>query len=137
MKKAFPATMDSLYDMLAFVVEQMKAQGFQESFLPKVELAAEEALVNVINYSGLTENDHIQINCENSENGEMKIQIIDSGIPYNPLEHIRKVDDETPVEQRELGGYGIFLITKIMDKVNYQRENNSNILTLTKFGCAK
>jgi serine/threonine-protein kinase RsbW len=59
------------------------------------------------------------------------VEIIDDGIPFDPTS-LKKPDLTLPAEERPIGGLGIFLITKIMDSVNYTRNNNQNILTLIK-----
>jgi anti-sigma regulatory factor (Ser/Thr protein kinase) len=57
------------------------------------------------------------------------IEIIDSGLPFNPLS---KDDPDLllDLDERKIGGYGVFLIKTLIDEVTYQRENNQNILTL-------
>ena len=133
MKKAFSPTMDSLYEMLSFVVNQIVAAGFDDSIIPKIELATEEALVNVIHYSGLGEQDKIEIECSGEDGEGIIILIKDKGVPYNPIGQVKEIDTNLPIEERQIGGYGIFLITKIMDKVEYQRQENTNVLSLKKY----
>ncbi len=61
----------------------------------------------------------------------LTIEIIDDGIPFDPLSH-EQPDITLQAEERPVGGLGIFLISKIMDTVQYSRINNFNILTLKK-----
>ena len=60
------------------------------------------------------------------------IEIIDCGIPFDPLT-LPKPDVNAPIEDRKIGGLGIYMMRKLMDKVNYKREQGKNILTLVKF----
>jgi anti-sigma regulatory factor (Ser/Thr protein kinase) len=97
-----------------------------------LNLVLEEALSNVIFYAFTDDKEHdINIDmilCRNA----LTITITDSGIPFDPTS--RKEPDITlPVEERPIGGLGILLILKMMDKVEYARINNQNVLTLTKF----
>ena len=141
--------------MLQFVSEQAKASGFDDIRIAKIELATEEALVNVISYA-YTESSHseaeqvassdasnmayhptpageVLIECTNFDDKGLKIVIKDQGTPYNPLTE-RKVPDLTaPIEERSLGGLGIYFFTQIMDQVSYNREPDANVLTLIKF----
>lgn len=96
-----------------------------------INLVLEEAVSNVIFYAFNKDEKHlIQISIEVDEN-ILTLEIVDDGIPFDPL--AREVPDITlPAEDRPIGGLGIFLITKIMDKVSYKRQNNQNILTLIK-----
>ncbi|MCE5174203.1 MAG: ATP-binding protein [Bacteroidales bacterium] len=96
-----------------------------------LNLVLEEAVSNVIFYAF---NDHqkhlIQISLA-LENKILTVEIVDDGIPFDPLS--QKLPDITlPVEERPIGGLGILLILKIMDQVSYSRQNNQNRLTLVK-----
>ncbi|MDD3906719.1 MAG: ATP-binding protein [Bacteroidales bacterium] len=96
-----------------------------------LNLVLEEAVSNVIFYAF---NDHqkhlIQISFA-LENKILTVEIVDDGIPFDPLS--QKLPDITlPVEERPIGGLGILLILKIMDQVSYSRQNNQNRLTLVK-----
>lgn len=131
MNKQFSASQEYLYEMREFIGKNIAASELSRSDITKIELAVEEALTNILNYSGLGKDDTIDISiC--LTNG-IKIVIKDQGVPFNPLCHSRKMfDPVTPLEHRELGGFGIFLILHLMDKVEYHRENNYNVLTLFK-----
>lgn len=132
MIKNYAASLDKLYEMLHYVREYARKAGFDDSASVKIELAAEEALVNIISYGYPNTSGHISISCVIQEEG-LKIVIQDNGIPYNPLTNAKLFDPTSPLELRGVGGYGIFFILKIMDEVKYNRENHSNILTLIKF----
>ena len=66
-----------------------------------------------------------------ASDGVLSITLSDSGIPYNPLE---KDDPDTTLsaEEREVGGYGIFIVKKVMDEINYEYKDGKNILTMKK-----
>lgn len=123
--------MDNLYDMLDFLREQTKAVGFDEAEMSKIELACEEALVNIINYGYPGTQGNVEIECPGIDNDKRGIKILlkDTGIPYNPLSNTPK----TPTEEATLGGYGIFFITNLMDEVTYNHDGQYNILSLVKY----
>lgn len=138
MYKTFPATLDQLYEMLRYVREHAVLIGFERSHILKIELAAEEALVNIINYGYPQQNGDIHIHCSDRDIKGLKIIIKDHGIPFNPLVHASNftpiLDIETVINiETKIGGYGIFFIFKLMDEVNYMRDEDSNILTLIKY----
>lgn len=133
--KAFLAEMQNLYDMLAFVRSEAEKTGFDAPYISKIELAVEEALVNIISYA-YSEKSHtrsIHIECTGLLNKGIQILIRDQGIPYNPLEYKNTVKPEASLEEREMGGYGIFFITRLMDEVQYKRDSDLNVLTLVKY----
>ncbi|MGV8136404.1 MAG: ATP-binding protein [Mangrovibacterium sp.] len=117
--------------LVSFLERLEEEWNLPPALVPSLNLALEEALSNVIFYafeSG-TEN---QIGIEFSlKEKEITIVISDEGKPYDPT---RKEDPDInlPVEDRPIGGLGIFLIRQIMDDVKYCREDRKNRLTLIK-----
>ena len=65
------------------------------------------------------------------EGNGMTVTFIDGGVPFDPLQ---KPDPDVTLsaEERAVGGLGIFMIKKTMDRVEYRRENSMNILTIYK-----
>jgi len=96
-----------------------------------ISLVIEEALSNIIFYA-FTDNDKHEIRISVSlNNNRFTIKITDDGIPFNPL--LQQLPDiNLPAEERPVGGLGIFLISQIMDEMNYSRQKNQNIITLNK-----
>lgn len=62
---------------------------------------------------------------------ETSLTIIDQGQAFDPLQN-EEPDVSLSVEDREIGGLGIFLVKKLMDSVSYERSGNNNILVLKK-----
>lgn len=133
MTKTFPASLDTLYEMLDFVKERAAHSGFSDKEITLMELAAEEALVNIISYGYPQNPGNITIECHQPQNPGLQIIIRDRGIAYNPLTNSKYFDIQAPLEERTMGGYGIYIILKIMDEVEYKREDLFNVLTMTKY----
>ena len=131
--KNFQAHIDSLSPMLELVLKQAKDIGFDKKHLENIHLAAEEALINVITYAYPDKHGDIEIRCYPAKvKSGIIIEIIDSGVPFDPLNH-PEPDLSLPLEQRPIGGLGIFMIKKIMDALSYKRDNGKNIFILTKY----
>ena len=128
-----PAELDHLEKMLEFISEFILQLGAGENDILKVRLAAEEVLVNIIHYAYPEGSGDIRISCSAVQEGPpgIRIEIRDTGIPFNMLEK-QDPDITLPMEQREIGGLGIFLTRKIMDEVNYARADDENVLMLVK-----
>lgn len=136
MYKTFSASLDQLYNMLRYIKEQAVTAGFDPTQVVKIELATEEALVNIIKYGYPNNDGCIDIHCSCPQVNRLKIAIKDHGIPFNPLMHAMTfVPGNFFDKNMRIGGYGIFFIFKIMDEVEYIRDSdsNSNILTLVKY----
>jgi len=96
-----------------------------------LNLVVEEALTNIILYGFDDQLEHtIEIDFKNDLD-QLYITFIDDGIAYDPTLK-EDPDISLSTEDRQIGGLGIFLIKKIMDKVEYKRKENKNFLILTK-----
>ena len=99
--------------------------GLDKRTLKKMEVALEEAVVNVINYSNAS---HIQLTITHSP---LTITITDDGIPFDPTAQA-EVDIEKTVEERQIGGLGIALLRQISDELHYRRVEDMNQLIIIK-----
>jgi serine/threonine-protein kinase RsbW len=126
----FPAKLENLEKMFAFIRDASSRQGFDDQMANKIQIACEEALVNVINYAYPDKQGELELVCVNGTDG-LTITISDSGIPFDPLS-LPEPDIHAPMEQRRVGGLGVFMMRKIMNSVTYRREGERNILTLVK-----
>ena len=123
-----PAKLESLSGFIGSVSDCAKAQGFEQGKISKIQLAAEEALVNIFRYAYPEAPGDVEMICK-EESGHFTIEIIDSGIPFD-VTVMPEPRVEGGVHEREPGGLGIFIIKKLMDEIRYRRENDQNILTL-------
>jgi anti-sigma regulatory factor (Ser/Thr protein kinase) len=128
---SFAAKLENLEPMLDFIEHGARELGFDARKLSQVRLASEEALVNVINYAYPNKCGNIEIACVKDEKG-LLLEIIDWGIPFNPL-LLPEPDIKSPMENRKIGGLGIYMVRSIMDRVDYRREEDKNVLTLIKY----
>ena len=114
-----------------FVETIAQESNVDQSLAMTLNLALEEAVTNVIMYAypkgsqGLVDLEAIV-----RENSLVFI-LSDSGSPFDPTA-APKADISLNVEERPIGGLGIYMVMHIMDKVEYRRENDRNILTMTK-----
>ena len=126
-----PATAANLEKMIDFTVGFAQTQGFDKETVDQIHLACEEALVNVIKYAYPGAEGTVEIRCDRAQSGGIEIEITDAGIPFDPLS-LPAPDTSLPMEQRKIGGLGVFMIRKIMTEVKYRRDNGRNVLTLIK-----
>lgn len=105
--------------------------------LTELKIAFEEMYVNVVQYAypqdQFDQNKkmvRIFLQWEEMKQ-EARIQIIDRGIPYNPL---NKPDPDctASVEQRPIGGLGIHMVKRMTDEMQYSYCNGKNQVTLIK-----
>lgn len=128
----FPADLSQLHPIIEWVLALIKPSGFDKPTLGKIELALEEAVMNIIHHGYKNQKGHIVIQIGQTKNHEVQITLKDQGPPFNPLEYSKGFDPLAPLEEREIGGLGIFLMRQYMDDIRYHREGSNNVLTLTK-----
>jgi anti-sigma regulatory factor (Ser/Thr protein kinase) len=126
---ALPAQLSYLQKFIDFVASCSQKQGFVQKKIHEIELAAEEALVNIFNYAYEDSTGDVEIICMIDDEGKFLLEIIDSGIPFNVLS-VKDPDISADISERRIGGLGVFLMKELMDAVHYRREGNKNILTL-------
>jgi len=125
-----PAKIENLQKLMRFISDFAKAEGFTEKRIREVELATEEALLNIFNYAYPERVDgEVEVSCRMDEKSGLIIEILDKGKAFD-VQSAPDPDLSLDVSERKIGGLGIFLIRKMADEVHYRREGESNILTL-------
>ena len=137
-EKAMPKTitMDAvlanLDQALAFVDENLEQMDCPMKQQMQVDLAVEEAFVNVASYAYGEGTGPVTLSVsEEKETGRLVIRLSDSGIPFDPTAR-KEPDLSLPAEERQIGGLGIFMVKKSMDELRYAYENGQNVLTMYK-----
>ncbi|MBR6230051.1 MAG: ATP-binding protein [Eubacterium sp.] len=126
------AKVENLDQVLAFLEEYLDQQGCSMRTHMQLAVAVEEIYVNIAHYAYVDNEGEGDADIRLHMDGRtLEITFIDSGIPYDPL---AKPDPDVtlPVEERQIGGLGIFMVKKSMDDVKYERKDGQNILTLYK-----
>lgn len=124
-----PAHLNSLQKSVAFVSSFTRKLGFDSRRLSEIDLCVEEVLVNIFNYAYHGEQGEVEISCRSGPEGTLTVKIVDSGIPFNILSS-DDPDISANIDERHIGGLGIYFVKQLMDRVEYRRENNKNILSL-------
>lgn len=97
--------------------------------LPRLHVAIEEHLANIISHGySPQQSGTIQLRLSVVSSG-LRVEIEDDASPFNPLE-APEVDTSVPLEQKPLGGLGVLLIRKSVDKLSYIRKDQRNLLTM-------
>jgi serine/threonine-protein kinase RsbW len=127
----FLAKLTTLHQMLGWIRQQLAHAGLDDASIHKVEVASEEALVNIIRHAYQNVPGSIDIAVQDGRSS-IEITIRDQGPPFNPLERDISIDRSASIEERPIGGLGIFFMREYMDEVRYKREGDVNILSLIK-----
>ena len=104
----------------------------QERIRKQLMICCDEIFTNIASYAYLDGNGSVEITIEFvAETQSLRIIFSDSGTAFNPLE-ISEPDTSSALSERKIGGLGMFMVKKMMDSVEYCRQDGKNILTLTK-----
>ncbi|WP_027086256.1 ATP-binding protein [Cohnella panacarvi] len=95
-------------------------------------LCCEELVTNTIHYGFPQGGDHTITITAATENGIASILLEDGGIAFNPLLESKEPDISLGIEDRDIGGLGVFFVKSLMDTVQYERTANGNRLSLAK-----
>lgn len=118
--------------MLHWIRERLFQTEFDEQTIRKIELATEEALVNVIRHAYKAKEGNIEIGMKFHPKSHVEIAISDEGPAFNPLAKEIVINPLATLEERTEGGLGILFMKQYMDEIHYERKKEKNILTLTK-----
>ncbi len=98
----------------------------------ELNLALEECVANIIFHAFPDKNTHPIFLKFIKEESSVRIIITDEGKEFDIVKHPEHTGLDKPVEERKIGGLGIHFIRTVMDKVEYSRKENKNIVILTK-----
>lgn len=120
-------------DELKRLYEAVESLGEQEEWPPglifQVNLALEELGINIMNYGETAEEILVSLA---SDEDSITIIISDAGKPFNPLTEGPEPDITQELDERPIGGLGVYLVRTLMDELHYRREGDRNHLTLVK-----
>ena len=121
--------------MVTFIIKGLTDQKFDKKVIGKIHLVVEEIILNIIQYAYPDNPGDIEIDYSFDKTGNRTIIIIisDWGIAFNPFQTTIDPALDATLENRKIGGLGVFLVRKIMDDLSYERKDNKNILTIKKY----
>lgn len=126
------ATLENYEQVSAFVEEELEQRSCPMKVQLQVGMAVEELYGNIANYAYNPEVGPATIQVEVTEDPLcVIITFLDQGKPYDPLKH-EDPDVTLSLDEREIGGLGIFMVKKTMDDVKYEYVDGKNILTIRK-----
>ena len=124
------AKIENVDKVTEFVNEVLEEKECPLKVQMQLDVAIDEIFGNIAYYAYGSGNATIQIEMEDNP-PKITLTFIDQGIPYNPLES-KDPDITLDIEDREIGGLGIFLVKKTMDELSYEYVDGQNILTMKK-----
>ena len=125
-KNVFPK-IDNMSNVKCFFEEQLKVAGAPHKVISQVNIAVDEIFSNIVFHgnAGL-----VRVGCRIIGHKAI-FYFKDDGIPYNPTK-TPEPDISLPIEKRNIGGLGIYMVRKMMDGMEYFYSDGLNIFVLEK-----
>ncbi|MBQ8147920.1 MAG: ATP-binding protein [Lachnospiraceae bacterium] len=130
MNKKIEAKIENLYPLLDSIDQTIRSYSVDEELLATLHICIEEVFVNVVSYAYGEQVGLVEVETEVND-GWLSITFRDEGIPYNPLER-EDPDLDLALEERPIGGLGIYMIRNMMDSVQYEYKEGRNNLCIRK-----
>lgn len=130
-----PAFMEHLPKVMSLTGRVLKAAGCGEDDRRHIDISVEEIFTNIASYAYKEGEGTVWMEWDVRETGgeqkEIVIRFEDEGVPYNPF--ARKDPDLTlPVEERPVGGLGVYMVKQFMDDASHCYENGRNVTVIKK-----
>lgn len=129
-----PASMEHLGQVMSLTEEILRQAGCGEDDERLIGISVEEIFTNIASYAYGQGEGQVTIEFEilgEDREREAVVCFRDQGIPYNPLER-KDPDLGLPIQQRPVGGLGIYMVKKFMDHVDYRYDSGNNVTTMRK-----
>lgn len=126
------ATIPNIETVTDFVNKELEALGCPLKAQMQIDIAIDELFSNISNYAYNPETGPATVQIEVSKDPlAVILTFMDNGIPYDPL---KRQDPNTtaPLEERDTGGLGIYIVKQSMDDISYEYRNGMNILKIKK-----
>ena len=124
------ATIENVETALDFVRQSISKLPLETKIKHHVEVAVDEIVSNVARYAYGKNSGSVSVKVDTDDTG-LTITVTDSGVAYNPLEK-EDPDITLSAEERGIGGYGIFIVKKVMDDISYEYKDNQNVFKMRK-----
>jgi sigma-B regulation protein RsbU (phosphoserine phosphatase) len=128
----FPAKFEQLDAIREFAAQAARDGGMNDSDVYSVELAVDEACSNIIEHAyGSNQDGDIECTCE-SDGAALTVVLRDHGKAFDPS-IVPEPDLKSGIEDRRVGGLGIYMIKQVMDEVHFDPLGEAgNLLTMVK-----
>jgi serine/threonine-protein kinase RsbW len=126
-----PASTQQLGNVREFVTSHAREYGFNEQDVEEIRLAVDEAMTNVIKHAyGFDESKTVNVSL-GKKGKEFWVAIQDEGDAFDIAKY-KEPNVSERIKYGKKGGVGVYLIRKLMDKVEYSRKNSHNEIKMTK-----
>ncbi|MDE0309273.1 MAG: SpoIIE family protein phosphatase [Acidiferrobacterales bacterium] len=117
---------------IAEEIEQLgESNNWPKAWIFNTNLALDELITNIVSYAFKNDSEKSDISLTVSHTANtLQIVLEDSGHPFDPFLEASTPDLEADMDDRQIGGLGVFFVKTLVDKATYERTDNRNRVTL-------
>lgn len=119
LKLEFPSHFKCLHMATEFAREAALIAQFDEKLAAQISMATDEALTNVVKHAYKGKPDKVIRVVAEITDDALTLKIYHTGVPLQKSQ-IKLPDMKAYIKERRVGGLGLFLMTKLMDEIDYQ-----------------
>ena len=109
-----------------------ESRGWPTRWVMNATLSLDELITNIVSY-GYRDREEHEILVTLTEKDEALVVVLeDDGIAFDPFSAVPEPDLEAGVEERRIGGLGVYFVKSLMDEVAYERRDGRNRITLVQ-----
>lgn len=131
-EKSISSSAEHLEELMSWLKLWLDEHNVGGSIAYKLRFAMEEITTNAVYYgfpTGTSGTVTVRIN-RDPDSVSYKLEILDDGHAFNPLEETPVVDTELEMDDREVGGLGVFLVKNLSENCHYSRVDGWNHLSV-------
>ena len=113
------------------VEEFSRQQNWPQDLDYTIRLILEELVLNAVSYGTDDKSTEVSLELTSNDN-EVRIKLSDNGRPFNPFEESPAPDLDAAIEDRRVGGLGVYFVKTLADSTAYERVEGHNRLTVVK-----
>ena len=126
-----PNNIEAMTPISEAITSKLEERGASQSAIFACSLALEELVTNIIKYGYDDDLEHeIDIELRVGDT-DFELQITDDGHEFDPFQ-APEPDIDAPLEERSIGGLGIHFVRNLVDRYQYSRQNEKNVVTIGK-----
>jgi len=130
--RRFPARVGELNSLFQWIEQWLREHTIASpELVSDLRLVAEEVFLNIVSYSGLSEQDCVQV-VLGRDASRVVLEFVDRGRPWNPLEQAPEVTLGQSTDDATIGGLGVFLVHYLTDDRLYRRDDGANRFCVLK-----
>ena len=128
---SFPADKKEVGRVVDFINGFLEKKDMNSKIISQIDITVDEICSNIFNYAYKDKKGQVLVEISYKDNA-VTIRFVDTGVKFNPLEK-EDPDVNLSLQERKVGGLGIYLVKQLMDDVKYEYSpKKENILTIIK-----